>query len=86
MMNFQEKGGGVTPIRKIKLQIFVPPEKKHNIVFRNEGGGGQRPFGVLPKIHPSGHRSSLRSSRKLPQLISEFSESYISYTLILASD
>ena len=38
-MNFREKRGGVTPIRKIWLQILVPPEKKRNIVFRNKGGG-----------------------------------------------
>ena len=41
--------------KKVSLQILVPPEKKRNIVFRNEGGGagaGQRPFGSFPKIHP----------------------------------
>ena len=48
-VKFSERGGGVTQIRKISLQILVPPEKKHNIVFRNKGG--QRPFGVFPKIH-----------------------------------
>ena len=31
------KGGGA--IRKISLQILAPPEKKRNIIFRNEGGG-----------------------------------------------
>ena len=50
---FSEKGGGVTPIQKISLQILAPPEKKRNIDIRNEGGGGgQRPFGLYPKIHP----------------------------------
>ena len=33
--------GGVTPIQKKSLQILVPPEKKRNIVFRNEGGGSE---------------------------------------------
>ena len=33
-------GGGITPIRNISLQISVSSEKKRNIVFRNEGGGG----------------------------------------------
>ena len=51
---FSEKGGeGVTPIQKNWLQILAPPEKKRNIDIRNEGGGGgQRPFGLYPKIHP----------------------------------
>ena len=38
-MNFRKKGGGVTPIQKISLQILAPPEKKRNIDIRNEGGG-----------------------------------------------
>ena len=50
-MNFREKKEGVTQIQKISLQILVPPEKKRNIDIRNEGGG-QRPFGLYPKIHP----------------------------------
>ena len=53
-MNVRKKGG-VPPIQTFLLQILVPPEKKRNIVFRNEGGGagaGQRPFGSFPKIHP----------------------------------
>ena len=37
-----KRGEGVTPIRKISLQILAPPEKKRNIVFRNEGGRGGR--------------------------------------------
>jgi hypothetical protein len=37
---FSEKGGGVTPIQKISLQILAHPEKKRNIDIRNEGGGG----------------------------------------------
>ena len=54
---------------------FCTPEKKRNIVFRNEGGGGgQRPFGSFPKIHPkwstqssltSQMRFSFESSRKI---------------------
>ena len=41
---------------------FRASRKKRNIVFRNEGGGGgQRPFGSFPKIHPKWQsRSSLR--------------------------
>ena len=51
-MNFWR--GGVTPIRKISLQILAPPEKKRNIVSETRAGGGQRPFGSFPKIHPFG--------------------------------
>ena len=39
-MNFRKKGGEVTPIQKISLQILAPLKKKRNIVCRNEGGGG----------------------------------------------
>ena len=31
--NFQREGGGVTPIRKIPLQIFVSPEKAQHSSF-----------------------------------------------------
>ena len=61
--HFREKGVGLTPIRKISLLILVSPEKKCNIVFRNEGrgGGGGRGGGVkgglefhtVWKIHPN---------------------------------
>ena len=45
-MIFWEIWGG-----SLQSEKFVA--KKRNIVFRNEGGGGgQRPFGSFPKIHP----------------------------------
>ena len=45
------------------LQILATPQKKRNNGFpkRGEGRGGQRPFRVIPKIHPNQHiLSSLR--------------------------
>ena len=38
-MNFQKKGGGHSN-QKHFVADFSTPEKKRNIVFRNEGGGG----------------------------------------------
>ena len=35
-------GGGTRLSEKISLHILAPPEKKGNIVFRNEGGGSVR--------------------------------------------
>ena len=39
-MNFREKGGGHSN-PKNTLQILLPPQKKRNIVFRDEGGGSE---------------------------------------------
>ena len=39
-MNFRKKGGS-RQSGWITLQILLPPEKKGNIVFRNEGGGSK---------------------------------------------
>ena len=39
----------------LKKQIvaeFSISKKNRNIVFGNQGGGAQRPFGSFPKIHP----------------------------------
>ena len=46
---------------------FGNTRKKRDIAFRNEGGGcggGQRPFGSFPKIHP--FFVNLGVSKKLP--------------------
>ena len=64
-MNFRKKGGRIYEFSgkgeggpgghsnpKIFVADFCTPEKKRNIVFRNEGGGDQRPFGSFLKIHP----------------------------------
>ena len=65
-MNFRKKGGGVTPVQKKSLQILAPPEKKAQHRYpKRGGGGGQRPFGLYPKIHPIWKAdSSLREGLK----------------------
>ena len=63
-MNFRKSskgGGGSFSIQKFILQIFAIIDDTLVMNFRknlqydfpkNEGGGGQRPFGTFPKIHP----------------------------------
>ena len=55
-MNFRIKSkggeGGSFPIQKIMLQIFGVILRENNDEFSEKGGGGQRPFGLYPKIHP----------------------------------
>ena len=63
-MNFQKSskgGGGSFSIQKFMLQIFAIKDDtsvmnfgknlQHNFP-KMSGGGSQRPFGTLPKIHP----------------------------------
>ena len=55
-----QKGGGSFPIQKFMLQIFaiinassvMYSGKKAQHDFPKMRGGGQRPFGTFPKIHP----------------------------------
>ena len=64
-MNFRKSskggGGGSFSIQKFMLQIFAIIDDTSVINFRKKlqynfpkmsGGGGQRPFGTIPKIHP----------------------------------
>ena len=54
-------GGGSFSIQKFMLQIFAIIDDTSVMNFRKKlqhnfpkmrGGGGQRPFGTFPKIHP----------------------------------
>ena len=61
-MNFRKssKGGGSFSIQKFMLQIFAIIDDTSVMNFRKNlqhnfpkmRGGGQRPFGTFPKIHP----------------------------------
>ena len=49
-MNFRGKGGGGYP--KNFVADFSTSRKKAQHNFPKRGRGGQRPFGIFPKIHP----------------------------------
>ena len=75
-MNFRIKskgGGGSFPIQKIMLQIFAiinvnavtNLREKAQHRYPKRGGGGQRPFGLYPKIHPLWNAESSFSSKRV---------------------
>ena len=50
-MNFRKKGGGHANPKNF-VADFSTSRKKAQHRYPKRGGGGQRPFGLYPKIHP----------------------------------
>ena len=54
---FSEKGGGVTPIQKISLQILVPPEKTQHCFPKRGRGGSEAVWKISENLSKIEHGS-----------------------------